>query len=197
MYRQNGLDILEFECEILSAKIKALLSDIDNVGYMYLSDASKDSFVALNRSSIMELESKLNNYSIRLHQLSAEHDPYSNCASDDALEFLYEEFLKKNIKTILHKIELYYENEIRNLLDNEVVHFSFVAKKVANYNLYHHGVRQIVSECFCNAASNEIRSMPYESLIPKALPLIERKYAYYSERIVCCPEIDAKLRALK
>lgn len=177
MYRQNGLDILEFECEILSSQIK------------------KDT--ARSSMSIHDLKNKFDHYSSHLRRLSAEHDPYASCASDDALELLYEDFLKRNIDSILQRIERYYENEIRNLLDTETVHFTFFAKKIAYHNLYHHGVSQIVSDRFRIAATNEIRSIPHEKLIPKALPLIERKYAYFSDRIICCLEIGNKLRALK
>ena len=123
IYNQVGLDVLEYECSLLKEEIQEYRE------YIHPSDKRYE---------------KLNKYTEKLQELYAYHDPKAELHSYDALEFIYQDFLSTESPIILHTIENFFSNTVDDLLSNGLVHFTFFAKRLVAYILFHHAASSIV-----------------------------------------------------
>lgn len=207
MDKQIGIDVLEYECSVLDALNKCDRNEnlVRREMELLPLDVIESIESSIN-SVICDREERLAKYRAKLEQVYQEHDPKSNSVSKDALEFLYQEFLKKNLHIILNDIEKFYHNNVDYLMKNGIAHFERMAKKAAKHNLYNHAAGSIVLR-HLNASKtedlNQAISLLSSRLSSKFIAnksrinyIIKEKYDYFESRIICCLEIGDKIRSL-
>ena len=205
MPRQIGLDALEYECAVLTALNQKDRFYIEaELEIMHIPKESKESLLESYLSVISKRDKKISFYTQKLDALRKDHDPRSSLLCEDSYECLYQEFLATNLSAILMDIERYYDSEIQNLLTQGVVHFTLTAKRIAKYNLYHHGIDSIVSKKL-NASKlkkiDQALMLVSERWLKKysgndISQIISAQYNYFYERIDCCLDIGNKVRSL-
>lgn len=205
MHDQRNLDVLEFECRVLHA-----LNDLDKKEMLIRRELGLHSQDVIEQIEATENEiisnrnERINRYTAKISELTLGQDPNLRLSTDDALEFLYQEFLGENLGFILREIEKFYDNNVQNLLDSGTVHFTRHAKKIAKYNLYSHVVDNIVNrllsdrkvdqlkQAFSLAASGALTSVRVDDIYYT----VSRKYDYFANRICCCLEIGNIIKCL-
>lgn len=196
MPNYRGLDVLKNECDILELQNtddRISISLIDDAEYM--KQADREAVREMYQSFINKRNDKIQTYSRVISRFVQGHDPSSQDISYEPLEYLYQEFLCSNLNEILRKIELFFENYSDALMQDNVAHFMYSAKKIAIHSLHHHTLGYIVQEYLQRQKIKELESLWVTKEVSKKA--IEEKYSYYSDRIVSCLEIGNKLRELK
>lgn len=191
----RGLDVLQYECDIL--KLKNIDDEIQISLFKdasYLTQSDQERIVELYQSSIKERNAKLEAYQNMISYYSKDNDSTSSRISYDPLEYLYQEFLSCNLKIILRKVDTFFKNYQEALLQDSIIHFSSSAKKVATHSLHHHAVGDIVHEYLLEKQIKELES-PWVTT-EKSKNAVRNKYEYFSDRLECCIEIGNKIREL-
>lgn len=184
MPNYRGLDVLQYECDILILENKE-----DEISISMLEDATYLS--AEDKKNMVE------RYQLWIAERSKRIDTYMNIISDcstDPLEYLYQEFLRSNLELILRRIENFFNNYKDALMEDNIIHFSSSAKKVAVHSLNHHAVGYLLQNYLLEKQIKELESPLASSA--KHQSAIRNKYEYFSDRLECCLEIGNKIREL-
>ena len=195
MPNYRGLNVLQYECDVLKAKnMDDEIRIWEFKDAPYLSQEQQEHMVELYQSSINERNAKIEKYLNIISDYSTDNDSTSSYISYDPLEALYQEFLGQNLNMILRQLETFFENYRSALLNDSIIYFSSSAKKVATYSLHHHAAEYIVKEFLLKEQIKELE-LPWVSK-EKSKSAIRDKYDYYADRIQCCAEIGNKIREL-
>ena len=196
MPNHRGIDVIQYECDRLRAFIKAEETEVSalyELSDLYPEDVLPN-LVDAHKSRIAGYEEKLKSFLSKLAEYQNTHDSSDPCISFDPIEYLYQDFLHKNVHILLRKMENAYANRYNHLLSSGTVHFSYFAKKIASNDLYNLITGNIVHEFLLVSQIEELNSLP--CYIRNATSAIAYKYEYFEERIVCCEEIGRKIREL-
>ena len=191
------LSALEYECTLLREFIKEQERECEMLEVCRdLYDPDIFSSVQSSLQSIIEsFKEKLVPLEIKLQEFRNSNTADDKYYDDEPLEYLYQIFLTENLHAILRKIEIVYENTVRELLDTSHVLTKRKASKITSHIMRSSMLGYLVSEYIMRMQIQEMASLP--CYIRDSSHAIDEKYRYFMDRISCCLEIGNKLRDLE
>ena len=191
------LSAFEYECTLLHEFIKEQEREcemLDVCQDLY----SPDIFNSLKSTHMSLIESyteELVPLENKLKEFRSTYTPNEKYWDDAPLEYLYQNFLNKNLNAILRKVEIVYENAVNEIQNSSEFITKRKSKQIASHLMRTTILGYTVEKYITHEHLKELESLP--RYIQDASHAIAEKYRYFMNRIQCCPEIENKLIELE